>query len=98
MQQTRSSIKVTRLSFTAKEFSTLPRQERLFFVRLAHAYNDLRHIQQLVDRARNCISSDALRTTPVVCCSQRGLEDSAFELGKKFYPKLTIGKEAYDFL
>jgi len=34
----------------------------------------------------------------VVCCSQRGLEDSAFELGKKFYPKLTIGKEAYDFL
>jgi hypothetical protein len=44
-------IKVTRLSFTAKEFSTLPLQERLFFVRLAHAYNDLRHIQQLVVRA-----------------------------------------------
>jgi hypothetical protein len=113
--RSRPPIKVTRLSFTAKEFNTLPRQERLFFVRLAHAYNDLRHIQQLVVRAIGStkrykgieqeIASHqmlyglrqwyaALNEGWKILRSSWGKDG----LGKKFYPKLTIGKEAYDFL
>src|SRR5438105_4700907 len=45
------SVNVTKISVSAVDFARLPLPERLLFVRVAHSYNDLRHIQQLVVRA-----------------------------------------------
>lgn len=108
-------ISVRRRSFKAKDFAKLSQNERLFFVRLAHAYNDLRHIQQLVVKAigatkkyqgveREIASHQmlyglrqwyaALNEAWKIVRSGWGAEG----LGRKLYPKLTIGKEPYDFL
>ena len=70
-------ITVTLLSFSTQDFAKLPLDEQILFVRVAHAYNDLRYIQQLVvraigaskkyqgNRARNRIASDALWLAPI---------------------------------
>jgi hypothetical protein len=108
-------MKVTRICFTAEEFTTLPIEERLFFVQLAHAHNDLRHIQQLVVRAigatrkyegveREIASHQMLYgVRQWYAALNEGWKIvrtcwGSDALGKKFYPKLSIGKEPYDFL
>lgn len=110
----RRTITVTRLSFTTQDFTKLPLEERMLFIRLAHAYNDLRHIQQLVVRAIGALNNyQGIEHEIASHQMLYGLRqwyaalNEAWSVvrtrwgngvGKKFGPKLTNGKKAYAFL
>ena len=107
-------ITVTLLSFSTQDFAKLPLDEQILFVRVAHAYNDLRYIQQLVVRAIGAskkyqgieqeIASHqmlyGLRQWYAALNEAWKIVHSSWRasVGQKFAGKLTKGKEAYYYL